>query len=166
MLLYAPEREEAERAVATGLSPGALLGGRHLLRLLVMLPALLPPRARPVERAFGGGGGGAIAGPESATVPVDVQLRHFMRWLARGADVYLRAPPEGERDDDDEEEKEGEEEEEGGREEEEGGREEKEKGKGKGKARSPSSSAAIAKAAEGDSPSPSASKKAKAKVGD
>jgi hypothetical protein len=104
MLLYPCERREAERAArGAGLAPGALLGGRHLARLLVMLPALLPPRPRPVDRAFGGGGA-AGAGPESATVPVDVQLRHFMRWLAKGADVYLRAPPAGEEEEEEEEE--------------------------------------------------------------
>lgn len=105
MLLYPCERREAERAVSTGLSPGSLFGGRHLLRLLVMLPALLPPRPKQVERAFGGGGG-APPGPASATVPVDVQLRHFMRWLAKGAGLYLRAPPAGEEGEGEEEEKE------------------------------------------------------------
>ena len=152
MLLYPCERAEAEAATATGLSPGALLGGRHLLRLLVMLPALLPPGPKPVERAFGGGGGAAAgAGPESATVPVDVQLRHFMRWLAKGADTYLRAPPAGDKA-----------EEEAGEEEEEGA------GIGKGKSPSPApakgkaaaapASGAAAVPTEGDKEEPAAKK--------
>jgi len=64
MLLHPWEAAPAAASAATGLAPGAVFGGRHLLRLLYTLPCLLPPR-----RAADGG------------PPTEAQLQHFVRWL-------------------------------------------------------------------------------------
>uniref|UniRef100_A0A383VIF0 Uncharacterized protein n=1 Tax=Tetradesmus obliquus TaxID=3088 RepID=A0A383VIF0_TETOB len=49
-LLYRPERQQAQQALAAGQAPSAVYGAEHLLRLFVKLPELLPPTGAPEEQ--------------------------------------------------------------------------------------------------------------------
>ena len=83
LLLYPCESLLAASAAAAGTAPGAVWGARHLLRMVYLLPTLVP-------RLVG------ATGPEAASYArAGGHLRHFVEWMADHREWLFEGAPLG-----------------------------------------------------------------------